>query len=88
MKPHTTSPASKLAAFKDGSTILALRERTGAAPGEQKGNLTFLQGSGRFLGIQGQATFAAVAVTASAAGGDTYVDASGEYALLQTITPP
>lgn len=74
--------------FKDGSTMLALRERTGAVPGEQKGTLTFLQGTGRFLGIKGQATIGAVAVTGSTAGGDTYVDAAGEYSLLQAMPQP
>ena len=74
--------------FKDSSTILALLEGSGAVPGAQKGKLTFFRGTGRFLGIEGSATFTAVAVTASDAGGDSYVDATGEYYLLQTITPP
>ena len=74
--------------FKDSSTILALLEGSGAVPGAQKGKLTFFRGTGRFLGIEGSATFTAVAVTASDAGGDSYADATGEYYLLQTITPP
>ena len=74
--------------FKDGSTIVGLRERAGAAPGAQEGKLTFLQGTGRFLGIKGEATFQAVAVTERTAGSDTYVDATGQYYLLQTVTPP
>lgn len=73
--------------FKDGSTIVALRERTGAAPGEQEGTLAFLQGTGRFLGINGKATFKAVTVTARTAGSDTYMDATGTYVLLRTIPP-
>jgi hypothetical protein len=74
--------------FKDGSTILALRERKGTVPGEQKGSLSFLQGTGRFLGIKGQATFNAVAVNPNAGGGDTYADAHGEYSLLQAVQQP
>jgi hypothetical protein len=74
--------------FKDASTILALLEGSGAVPGAQTGKLTFFRGTGRFLGIEGHATFTAVAVTANDAGGDAYVDAKGEYYLLQTIAAP
>ena len=74
--------------FQDGSTIVALLEGTGVGPGEQKGTLKFLQGSGRFLGINGKADFTAVTVTPGSAGSDSYADAVGEYVLLQSITPP
>lgn len=74
--------------FKDSSSIVALLEGSGAVPGAQKGTLTFLRGTGRFMGIEGNATFTAIAVTTSDAGGDTYMDATGEYFILQTIAPP
>ena len=74
--------------FKDAATIVALLEGSGAVQGAQNGMLTFLRGTGRFMGIEGNATFAAVAVTANDSGGDTYVDATGEYFILQTIAPP
>lgn len=74
--------------FQDGSTIFALLEGTGVVPGEQKGTLTFLRGSGRFVGINGKAGFTAVTVTPDSAGSDSYADAVGEYVLLQSIIPP
>lgn len=74
--------------FKDASSILALLEGSGAVTGAQNGRLTFVRGTGRFMGIEGNATFTATAVTASDAGGDTYADAKGEYSLLQTVAAP
>lgn len=74
--------------FEDGATIVALVEGKGAAPGKQRGTLTFLRGTGRFLGIDGRADYAGVAVTAPGAGGDMYVDVAGTYSLLQSVPPP
>lgn len=74
--------------FKDASTILALLEGSGAIAGAPNGRLTCFRGMGRFMGLEGDATFTAVAVTASDAGGDTYVDATGKYVLLQTVAAP
>lgn len=48
--------------FKDSSTIVALLEGSGVVRGAQKGMLTCLRGTGRFMGIEGNATFTAIAV--------------------------
>jgi hypothetical protein len=82
----TTYRGYALYTFEDGSTIVALLEGTGASPGGQDGSLTFIQGSGRFLGINGEAKFTSVTVTSADEGGDTYVDAAGNYSLLRAIS--
>jgi hypothetical protein len=74
--------------FKAESSIVALLAGTGAIQGRQTGTMTFIRGTGRFLGISGEAAFSAVAVTSSEAGNDTYADVKGSYSLLQALTPP
>ena len=83
-----TASAGACYSFKDGSTLVGLLEGTGVSPGTQKGKLTFLRGTGRFVGVGGKADFTAVAVTSIEKGSDTYVDVEGEYYLLSAVRPP
>jgi hypothetical protein len=64
--------------FKDGSTKFAKIEGSGKVPGQQKGTVVFIKGTGRFEGIQGEGSFTAWTPFMSE-GAETYVDATATY---------
>lgn len=84
---NTTYSGYALYSFDDNSSIVALVEGSGSLQGQQSGFVTFVRGSGRFSGIQGEAHFTANTVSPVEAGSDTYADFRGEYELLRTLPP-
>jgi hypothetical protein len=66
--------------FADGSTKYAEIEGSGNVPGEQKGSIVFIRGTGRFEGIEGSGIFVAVTPFRTE-GAETYVKAEATYRL-------
>jgi hypothetical protein len=67
-----------LYSFRDGATQMARFEGGGDAIGKQKGNFTFIKGTGKYDGIQGSGTFTAEGFPPKA---DLYVDVDAQYTI-------
>jgi hypothetical protein len=68
-------------AFPDGSTKLARLTGAGRAPGQQHGTMRFMEGTGRFEGIEGTLGFTAEMITPMTIEGRQAVQITGQYSL-------
>lgn len=67
--------------YSDGATIFATFVGDGQAPGSQQGTISFINGTGRFEGIQGTLAFTAATLSPLTVEGRYTMDVTGEYSL-------